>query len=261
MRLLLAAAACGLLFAGALWAGTKVLPTGADPTPYGDVSRLGTTTAAEETTDAPKRAKKKSNSDRHDPRKRLVRADMAIARRAVLHPKDVGWAWTPAPVPRGDGPGCPANDPDRSRFTITGVGRSLFVTGTGHRSESRVTVFANAGQAALNFEATNNRTILRCIRDGIKRSLRREGLRPRVLYARLQTEPSVGSQTAIYLVGYRITLSDGSRWEWPVEMLTFRVGRAIGALQYIGVVSPDGSRPCQCELDEARLVASRLSQT
>ena len=77
----------------------------------------------------------------------------------------------------------------------------------------------------------------------------------------MQTEPSIGSQTAIYLVGYSIALSDGSRWEWPVEMLTFRVGRAIGALQYIGVVSPDGSRPCQCELDEARVVASRLSRT
>jgi hypothetical protein len=87
------------------------------------------------------------------------------------------------------------------------------------------------------------------------------GLKPRVRYAKLQREPAIGSQTAIYLVGYVITVSDGTRYVYPVELLNFQMGRAIGSHQYTLVFSPDGSRPCECELDEARLVSSRLSRT
>jgi hypothetical protein len=113
----------------------------------------------------------------------------------------------------------------------------------------------------LYFEATSNRTILRCIRDGVKGALRKAGLQPRVLYARFQKEPPIGSQTAIYVINYIITLSDGTRYEYPVDVVTFQVGRAVGAVSFSFVPSDDDSRPCSCELDEARLVASRLYRT
>lgn len=165
------------------------------------------------------------------------------------------------PAPTSGGERCRENNPDRSRFTITGQGRSMFKAGDGTLTESRVTLYANAGQAALSFEATNNRANLRCMRDGIQSWLKGKGWKPRVLYAKLQREPAIGSKTAIYVVGYVITLSDGTRYEYPVELLNFQTGRAIGSHQYTLVFSPDGSRPCECELDEARLVSSRLART
>lgn len=260
MRLLLAVVACGVLFFGVFLAGTKVFASD-----EGAAEAAGapsdTTTANEETADEEKGSGSKSGADSHAPRKHRVAADVAIARKAVLHAKDVGAGWHQVPLPTDKGRACPENDPDLSRFTITGEARSIFENGGGARTESRVRLFENGGQAALYFEATNNRTILRCIRDGVKGWLGRKGWKPRLLYARLETQPPIGSQTAIYLVDYVITLSDGTRQEYPVELITFQVGRAVGALQFNFIFSPDGSRPCQCELDEARLVSSRLYRT
>ena len=262
MRLLIAVAACAILFAGALWGSTKIFPAGEPVARAAEANLLSTTAEGAKTEKAPKDVEsKRSGSGSHEPRKHLVPADMAIARAAVLQPNDVNSIWRRIPAPTSGGRGCPENNPDRSRFTITGRGRSMFKAGSGALTESRVTLYANAGQAALSFEATNNRANLRCIRDGIKSWLRGKGWKPRVLYAKLQREPAIGSQTAIYLVGFVITLSDGTRVEYPVELLNFQMGRAIGSLQYTLVFSPDGSRPCECELDEARLVSSRLART
>lgn len=260
MRLLIAVAACAILFAGALWGSTKIFPTGEPVARAAEANLLSTTAEGAETGKAPKVVEsKKSGSGSHEPRKRLVPADMAIARAAVLQPNDVNSIWRPIPAPLSGGHACPESNPDRSRLTITGQGRSIFKSGVGALTESRVTLYKNAGQAALSFEATNNRTYLRCIREGIKSWLQGRGLKPRVRYAKLQREPAIGSQTAIYLVGYVITVSDGTRYVYPVELLNFQMGRAIGSHQYTLVFSPDGSRPCECELDEARLVSSRLA--
>ena len=260
MRLRIAVAACAILFAGALWGSTKIFPTGEPVARAAEANLLSTTAEGAETEKAPKDAEgKKSGSNSHEPHKHLVPADMAIARAAVLQPNDVNSIWRPIPAPLSGGHACPENNPDRSRFTITGQGRSIFKSGVGALTESRVTLYKNAGQAALSFEATNNRTYLRCIREGIKSWLQGRGLKPRVRYAKLQREPAIGSQTAIYLVGYVITVSDGTKYVYPVELLNFQIGRAIGSHQYTLVFSPDGSRPCECELDEARLVSSRLA--
>ena len=70
-----------------------------------------------------------------------------------------------------------------------------------------------------------------------------------------------GAETAIYLFNYAITLSTGRKLTYPVELLTFQVNRAVGTLEYNFIFSPDGRKPCQCELDEARLVSSRLYRT
>lgn len=192
------------------------------------------------------------------PREQLVVADVALARKAVLQPGDLAPPWRAFRAPEQKAPGCPANAPDLSRFTITGRASSAFKTGRGGQTYSEVTVFANAGQAALYFEATSNRTVLGCIRDGVKRNLNRSGFDPTVMYARLLRQPPVGAQTTHYVLAYAVKLPDGTRQEYPVDVLTFRAGRAVGALAYNFVFSPDGSRPCTCELVEARLVAGRL---
>jgi hypothetical protein len=207
---------------------------------------------------AAKKAAAGKRPDARAPRERLIGRDMRIARQAVLRASDMqSLAWTRARLGAEGGPGCPANRPDLSRFTITGKARSAFEGGDS-RIDSRVTVFANASQAALFFQATSNRTVLRCIRDGVKRSLRKGGLKPRVLYARLLKEPAIGSQTTIYVIGYELTLSSGRKMEYPLDLLTFQVGRSVAGLGFNLISSEDDSRPCPCELEEARLVASRL---
>jgi hypothetical protein len=104
----------------------------------------------------------------------------------------------------------------------------------------------------------NNRAELLCIRDSVKRSLSSNGWRPRLLYARLETQPPLGARTAIFLVGYRITRSTGEKVAYPVETLKFQLNRGVGTLSYDFVRAADPTRRCQCELNEARLVAGRL---
>jgi hypothetical protein len=193
------------------------------------------------------------------PRVRLVAADMAIARNAVLRDSDLYASWNPVRVSNRDGPGCPENDADVSHLTVRGKAQSAFKSGQS-LMDSRVKLFENPAQAGAYFDATFNRTVLGCIRDGIKNALRKRGLEPEVIYARFLTNPPLGARTAIYVVAYAITLSDGSKFEYPVEVLTFQVGRGVAALSFNLVPSDDGSRPCSCELDEARRVAGRLQR-
>jgi hypothetical protein len=216
------------------------------------------TTSGSSTSDDDRRTKARK-VDPHAPRERPVAADMAAARNAVLRSSDLSAGWKEVRASAKGGNGCPENDPDVSRFTVTGEAQSAFKGGQS-RIESRVKLFANGGQAALFFEATSNQTILRCIRDGIKRTLRKAGLRPRVAYARFEEQPPVGARTAIYVVGYVLTLADGRTLDYPVDILTFQIGRAVGALSFSLVPSDDGLRPCSCELDHARVVASRVNR-
>ncbi|MEO8290462.1 MAG: hypothetical protein ABI649_05640 [Gaiellaceae bacterium] len=260
MRLLLGLAAFGILFVGVFWASSRVSAGESSPNPPSAAAPPVTTTP-EESSKPAKRSKNPSSNKSHDYQEHHAASDMRLARKAVLHPDDVAAIWHPADLGADSGPGCPQNDPDLSRLTVTGRARSLYRTDNGASTESRVKLFANAGQAAAYFEATSNRTVLLCIRNGIKGWLKRKGLQPSVLYARLETEPAIGARTAIYLVSYAITISDGTRVEYPTEYLSFQVGRAVGGVSYTMVFSPDGSRPCECELDEARLMASRLYRT
>lgn len=259
MRLLLAIAACGVLFVTVLWAGSKVFAR--DSTAGAAPESHSTTTGKDAAASPREKSRPEKDSGDRDPQVHHVHADMVIANNAVLHPADLEPGWVPVTPPK-DAPPCRQNDPDVSRFTITGEARTAFESPAGiTRTESRVRLFANGGQAALYFEAVNNRAKLRCIRDSVKRWLSGNGWKPRLLYAELQTEPPIGAETAIYLVNYAIRLSTGKKLEYPVEVLTFQVNRAVGTLQYDFIVSPDGRKPCQCELDEARLVSSRLYRT
>jgi hypothetical protein len=144
--------------------------------------------------------------------------------------------------------------------TITGDATSRFVAGDS-LIESRVIVFAARGQASSYFEAKYNEAHFGCIRDDVLRRFRKAGLRPRVVYARMSTEPPVGARTVHYVIGFMVTSKDGTKQPYPMDFVTFQMERAVGVLQFNFIPSPDGSRPCQCELDHARAVASRLYTT
>ena len=243
-----------------VWEGVPAAPAAAEP-PMASTVRLTGAQPSERLGRVARKASARRRKDPHAPRERLTKADTALARKAVLRFSDMRRGTWEATRPITDGgPGCPANDPDLSRFSVTGKAASAF-RGNESVIESHVTLFANAEQAALFFEATSNRAILRCIREGVKGALRKAGLQPRVVYARLEKEPPVGARTAIYVIAYVITLSDGRLFEYPVDVITFQVGRAVGAVSFNLVPSDDGLRPCACELEEARLVASRLYRT
>ena len=77
----------------------------------------------------------------------------------------------------------------------------------------------------------------------------------------LQSAPELADRTAIYLVAYELTFPDGAREGYPVELLRFQRGRGAATLYYSSVFSQDGSRPCTCELKDARLVSRRLAGT
>src|SRR5919197_5926985 len=173
MRLLAAVAACGVLFAGALWAGSKVFA--GEPPSAGPAQSQATAeeASAGHVEQGPGSKDKLHKADPHAPATQYVDADLTIARRAVLHADDVGRIWRRVPVPVRDRNGCRENDPDLPGFTITGAARSAFQTDEGARTESEAKLFADAGHAGRYFQATNNRTVLRCIRDGIKGWLRR----------------------------------------------------------------------------------------
>ena len=132
--MLLAVAACGVFFFSLLWAGNKVFATdslaGATPAR----TTFPTTSAEDDTAASPREKsgsqKKKSGRSGHDPRVHHVHADMVSAREAVLHASDIEEEWEPAALPK-DGPPCRQNNPDLSRFTITGEARTIFKSPAG----------------------------------------------------------------------------------------------------------------------------------
>jgi hypothetical protein len=260
MRALAALVVFIALLSGAVWMGSTLASHHPQP-PLAEPPSAGTTTEDDTETTGGKPARRKTEPHARAPREHHVSADMEIARKAVLHASDIEAEWVPVRPPR-DAPPCRQNDPDLSRFTITGEARTVFESPAGvTRMESRVRVFPSVDQAAAYFDTVNNRAKLRCIRDSTKKWLAENGWRPRPLYARVETDPPIGTQTAMYLVEYAITLSTGRKLKYPVDVLTFQTNRAVGTLQFDFVFSPDGSKPCQCELQEANLVASRLHGT
>jgi len=236
-----------LLIVGVLWFGSKLSSAG-DPVPSNASGPVVTTGDGS------------GHRKGREPQKSLVASDVALARAAVLHPDDVNIGWRKVPPTPTKSSGCPANRPDLTSYVITGEADTAYAGPSGASSqESRVKIFANELQASGYFEATNNEVVLRCIRDGFASSFRRSGVKVKVVYARLDDQPALGEQTAIYLLGYSLRGKTGGTQGYPVELLSFRRGRAVVSLGYSFVFSEDGSRPCTCELNDARVVASRLA--
>ena len=195
-----------------------------------------------------KAAKKNQN-----PRERLTARDTAIASAAVVRQSNLKPPWREVASRDRGNQGCSGSKSDFSRFTVTGKAQSEFKSGGGGLIASKVKIFTNAGQANEYFRVTSGQTMLDCMREGVGGALRNAGLSPKLLSAKLLTAPPFGEQTAIYTFGYSIQGSDGNRYEYPVDIVTFRMGRAIAAVSFSFVAAK------RDEVGLARLVANRLS--
>jgi hypothetical protein len=245
-----------LVVGAVIWVGSKLASTG---DPSASAAPAPTTTAAApdpSTTSTPRRRHSHDPRERHDPR------DQTIALDAVLHPEDVEngiWHETEA---SNEAHPCPQNDPDLSSLTVTAYAHRTYLSSNKLGAiDSIVRVFPNREQARRYFEAVNNRGELGCLVKSVGKFLAPAGARMRLVYARLQDRPALGDRTALYLVAYELTFPNGTREGYPVELLRFQRGRANATLYYSSVFSRDGSRPCTCELDDARRVSKRLAAT
>jgi hypothetical protein len=238
-----------------IWVGSKLASTGDPPA---SAARASTTTA---TTPDPATSTSRSRGS-HEPRERHAAGDQTIALNAVLHPEDVeNGIWHETEASNETHP-CPQNDPDLSSLTVTGYAHRTYLTSNKLGAiDSIVRLFPNRGQARSYFEAVNNRAELGCLVKSVRKFLAPAGARMRLLYARLQSAPELADRTAIYLVAYELTFPDGAREGYPVELLRLQRGRGAATLYYSSVFSQDGSRPCTCELKDARLVSRRLAGT
>jgi len=120
--------------------------------------------------------------------------------------------------------------------------------------ESRVKVFANSWQASEYFRLTSGQTTLDCMREGVQQALSDVGASPELIAARVSTRPSFGEQTAIYTFGFWLQGRNNTKYEYPVEVFTFRMGRAIAAVSFSFVAAK------RDEIGLSRLVAARLMQ-
>lgn len=188
-----------------------------------------------------------------DPQERLNGRDEKLARNAVLRRSNLGVCWKPVGRSPNGGPvRCSGHDPDLSRFTITGRAGSAFADRAA-AIVSSVSIFADARQASEYFDLTATRSALGCIRAELKSHLEGEGVSPRLEYARMRIEPPIGEQTTIYTLRFSFHVAGHTgRGAYPVEILVFRTGRAIGAVSFSGIGALDR------EMRMAQLVASRL---
>jgi hypothetical protein len=245
-----------ILLAGAvIWVGSKLASTDDPPA---SAARVSTTTAPAPDPGTPTSGRRRS----HEPREQHVAGDQTIALDAVLHPEDVeNGIWHETEASNETHP-CPQNDPDLSSLTVTGYAHRTYLTSNKLGAiDSIVRLFPNHEQARRYFQAVNNPAELRCLVKSVRKFLAPAGARMRLLYARLQPRPALGDRTAVYLVAYELTFPDGAREGYPVELLRFQRGRGAATLYYSSVFSRDGSRPCTCELDDARRVSRRLAGT
>jgi hypothetical protein len=247
-----------LVVGAVVWVGSKLGSANDPPAAAAPAPALTTTTAAPD----PGTTSTSRRRHSHEPREHHDARDQTIALDAVLHPEDVeSGIWHKTEASNETHP-CPQNDPDLSSLTVTACAHRTYLTSNKLGAiDSIVRVFPDRRQARHYFEAVNNRGELGCLVKSVRKFLAPAGARMRLLYARLQDRPALGDRTAVYLVAYELTFPNGASEGYPVELLRFQRGRANATLYYSSVFSRDGSRPCTCELDDARRVSKRLAAT
>lgn len=267
MRFLVGLAACIVAFGGVLFYGDRlfgaadrapelsaeaaegIAPEESQEPQAGDVSISCREEASERVNLA------STGRNPRDARERLNSADNALAQAAVDIDANLAVCWKlVAPPADWRTQRCSGYDPELSRFTMTGKARAAFAQGPAGISSS-VRIFANAGQASEYFRLTATRGPLRCMREGLMDFLRSRQVAPRVKSARIFREPPIGADTAIYSLVFSVRPKGGSRQPYPVQVVVFRIGRAVGSVAFHAVFSADHVYGI------SRLVASRLYRT
>jgi hypothetical protein len=185
---------------------------------------------------------------------RLNARDGALARSVALTRRDLGSGWTPAPVPKEEGPACRSFAPDLSRFTITGKAHTMFADARGSSVQSVVEVYASKAQAAGDFLAGAKPAQTGCLREALvhARSEVPAGVTLRFVSARMLPAPRVGERAASYRLVGRLE-SRGISFPLYMDLLLLQRGRTLAALFSTGL-----QRPVASQIALAQKLAARM---
>ena len=187
-----------------------------------------------------------------DEKKRLTKADTALARHALLRRSDVGPGWTGVSFPLSSGPRCAGYNPDFSRFTITGRASSGFMHGAGNAVASGVEVYPNTAQASGDWAEGARSGFLSCFASKLARQFAKSGLAVSVAAKRSSRLPHLGLRSIAWHIVFRLSVQ-GRSVPYYVDLYGFQVNRELGSVSFQSLGKPI---PRQAAL--ARLVATRL---
>jgi hypothetical protein len=183
--------------------------------------------------------------------KRLLPADMALAKRTALRASDLRSGWRRTAPTQGSPalPSCAGVDLDFSAFTITGTARSKFER-RGAAVESFVEVFESRADAAADFRKATRPRVLACIARWLRREAAKQG-NARLVSAGVRSRPRLGDQSIAYRIAIEV-FTPADRVHVYVDMVGFQRGRSAVTLLFSRALAPVGG-----QLDVARLVAAR----
>jgi hypothetical protein len=188
-----------------------------------------------------------------DEKKRLTKADMALARHALVRRSDLAAGWTAVNVPLdSSGPRCRAYNPDFSRFTITGKAGSGFMHGAGSAIASGVEVYPSSAQASGDWAEGARPAFLSCFASKLARQFAKSGVAVSVASKRASRSPRLGVRSMSWHIVFRLSIQ-GQSVPYYVDLYGFQVGRATGSVSFQSL-----GKPIPRQVALARLVASRL---
>jgi hypothetical protein len=147
----------------------------------------------------------------HDPQERLVTADMAKARAAVLKRSDLAGKWaSEKPAKEGD-ERCTGLDPDLSDLTVTGKAKSAtFSRADGVVVSSESDVYETAEQARASFDRSIKPSLVRCLDESFRKGLGDAKLRVKLLTGSKAAAPRYGERSARYRAVWRLSGAGGT---------------------------------------------------
>lgn len=193
-----------------------------------------------------------------DPRaekRRLRRADVALAKRTNLKLSELGAAWRSFPASAGSGStsSCPGYRPDFSRFTITGESIAAYVSSTGSSIVSSVQVYPSRAQAAADFRLGARPGFARCLGQMFETDIARgAGGRGTTVSSRMLASPRVGERAAWYRLVGRLTVR-GRTIPVYLDVLGVQQGRSQAGLFFTGLGGPQRG-----QVALARRLAARM---
>lgn len=188
-----------------------------------------------------------------DEKERLTKADMASARRALLRQSDLSSGWKRIAIPKSS-TRCPSYNPDFSRFTITGKAHTGFMGSGGAAIASSVSIYRNGRQAAAAFELGARPALLSCITAKMVRLFAASQIRASIVSRRMSTGPRLGTLSASFRLVLRLRVGSQTS-SYHVDLLTFQVRRAIGAISFQALDSS-----VRNQIGIARRVSARLQR-
>jgi hypothetical protein len=174
-------------------------------------------------------------------KKRLNKADMALAKRANLKLSDLAQGWkrlTSKGSSSGSGPSCPGYSPDLSRFTITGEAEASFQHPKGFVIFAAMQVFPSRTQAAADFRTAAKPSLARCLTFMFEGDFAKgAGGTATTTSSRMVKAPRIGERAAWYRLVGRLRVR-GNTAPVHMDVLAVQQGRMHGTLMFVGVGGP-----------------------